>query len=759
MASRVRRVPVFSAIITAAAARAYAASSIGDVFVLSFENHNWTQPDGNISNPNDNEQIYGNPAAPFINSLVNGNGTITINGIPENVSAQTAFTSTYYNATVNESNVQDIHPSLPNYIWTQAGTNFGVNNDDPPYTSSGAPDDVQTSNQNFAGLLQSAGISWKEYAEDTDINTTTGAVLPQSQWTVPLNDSSGNYSGTNPYNGTNQYYYMVHHDPFAYFTDTNGNGNTTASNPEVSHYAPLQQLQTDLANNTVARYNWITPDAYNNMHTELPNGFTYNGTTYTGDAANIAQGDNFLSKIIPEIMSSSAYQNNGAIVIWFDESEPDSTSNNPDSLDYTLPCIVISPLAHPNVNGSPYDSTIAEYTHSSDLLTMQEIFGVAGNTSTGALGDAANATSLADLFQPGVIPNSILGSSSLTWANASGNQLWDNGASSNWTSGNTTTVFSAGDSVTFNDSNNGNYTVSLSTTVNAASISVNNSAGNYSIAGTGQIIDTGSFTKCGSGALTLGTALTAANLTISAGTFKLAANTTNITLNSLSIPGGTLDVNNNHLLLTYTSSDPIASIAAYIKSGYNNGHWNGPGIISSAAATNRDYGLGWADGKDGVVSGLSSGQIEIKYTLLGDANLDGVVNGTDFSILAANFGKGLTNWDQGNFLYGPSINGSDFSALAANFGQGNSGADATVSPADIAALDAFAAANGLPLPAIVDVPEPASFGLITIGSIAVLSCRRRRTSDPQFPAFQHHPGCLTNPSASFTSIPFCAIAR
>jgi len=726
MASKVRKLPVFSALIAAAASRAYAASSIGDVFVISFENHNWTQPDGNVSNPNDNEQIYGNPAAPFINGLVNGTATATINGVQSSLSAQTAFTSTYYNATVNESNVQDVHPSLPNYIWTQSGQDFGVNTDDSPYTSSGAPDNVQTTNQNFAGLLQSAGTSWKEYAEDTDINTTTGAALPQNQWTVPLNDSSGTFSGTNPYNGTNQYYYMVHHDPFAYFTDTNGNGNTTTSNPEVSHYAPLQQLQTDLANNTAARYNWITPDAYNNMHTELPNGFTYNSTTYTGDAANIAQGDNFLSMIVPEIMSSAAYQNNGAIVIWFDESEPDSTSNNPDSLDYTLPCIVISPLAHGNVNGAPYDSTVAEYTHSSDLLTMQEIFGVAGNTSTGALGDAANATSLADLFQPGVIPNSILASPSLTWTNASGNQAWDNGASSNWTTGNTTTVFSPGDSVTFNDSNNGNYTASLTTTVNPASISVNNSAGNYSITGSGQIIDTGAFTKSGAGTLTLGTALTAASLTISQGTLKLATNTPNITLNCLSIPGGTLDLNNNQLLLTYTSSDPIASIAAYINSGFNNGHWNGPGIISSAAATNPAYGLGWADGKDGVVAGLSSGQIEIKFTLLGDANLDGVVNGTDFSILAANFGKGLTNWDQGNFLYGTSINGSDFSALAANFGQGDSGADVTGSPADIAALDSFAIANNLPIPTIAAVPEPASAAVLLVAASGIFLPRRRR---------------------------------
>jgi hypothetical protein len=41
-----------------------------------------------------------------------------------------------------------------------------------------------------------------------------------------------------------------------------------------------------------------------------------NGTHYTGDQAAIAQGDNFLSIVVPMIMNSAAYKNNGAIVIW-----------------------------------------------------------------------------------------------------------------------------------------------------------------------------------------------------------------------------------------------------------------------------------------------------------------------------------------------------------------------------------------------------------------------------------------------------------
>jgi autotransporter-associated beta strand protein len=268
-----------------------------------------------------------------------------------------------------------------------------------------------------------------------------------------------------------------------------------------------------------------------------------------------------------------------------------------------------------------------------------------------------------------------------------------------------------------------------------------------SISGSGGLVKngTGTQTLSGSNSYSGGTTVNAGKLLIAAngalpdgalaitgGTAQLGHNTGLASLTSLSVSGGIFDITNNHVMLTYGASDPVGSIYAYLKSGFNNGGWNGAtGIISSAAQTKTNgltYSVGWADGADGThnVAGLVSGEIELKYTLVGDANLDGSVNGTDFSILAANFGLGVTNWDQGNFLYTSSVNGSDFSALAANFGQGDSGADTSVSPADIAALDAFAAANNLPVPSIAAVPEPATTGILLMAATGLIARRRRR---------------------------------
>ena len=382
------------AIIVASSAHA---ASIGDVFYIALENHDFIQPSGT-----EFHQIYGNPAAPFINSLVTP-------GNPN--AAQTSFALNYHDV------YPGLYPAEPNYIWLEAGIAGTANPppkrpDNDPYSNSG----YIVNAPNLSGLLQQkyGPSGWRSYQEDTDLLNTAGQnfnsaagvmtsnVASPSQYEVPLTSFRGTSPDyVNPYNGSHQFYFVPWHDGQLYFADTNGGDNRTASNPEAQYYAPMQQLASDLANNTVARFNFITPDEYNDMHTPLPVDFTYNGVTYQPGSNSVAAqekialGDNFLSIVVPEIMASQAYKNNGLIVIWNEETQAFQVGTTEG---YYGTEIIISPLA----KGNAYSSHIY-YTHSSDLRTLQEIFGLGPSY----LGGAAHAYDLRDLFQPGVIPPSL----------------------------------------------------------------------------------------------------------------------------------------------------------------------------------------------------------------------------------------------------------------------------------------------------------------------------------------------------------------
>jgi phosphatidylinositol-3-phosphatase len=189
-------------------------------------------------------------------------------------------------------------------------------------------------------LLTNAGISWKAYQED--IGGTN----------CPL---------------TSQALYAPKHNPFVYFDDvTNTNDPMSASC--IAHVRPYSELATDLANNTVARYNFITPNLCNDMHDSCA---PLNNPTQ--------QGDTWLSTEVPTILASQAYTDLGALLITWDEGLGG---------DGPIGMIVLSPHG----KGGGYSNSL-HYTHSSTLRTVQEIFGV-----NPLLGDAANATDLSDLF-------------------------------------------------------------------------------------------------------------------------------------------------------------------------------------------------------------------------------------------------------------------------------------------------------------------------------------------------------------------------
>jgi T5SS/PEP-CTERM-associated repeat protein len=145
--------------------------------------------------------------------------------------------------------------------------------------------------------------------------------------------------------------------------------------------------------------------------------------------------------------------------------------------------------------------------------------------------------------------------------------------------------------------------------------------------------------------------------------------------------GSKLDLADDDMIVDYSISSPLATIQSLIQSGYNGGAWTGNGITSSSAAaassSMHKTALGYADAAALYTSfpAAFSGQsidntaVLIRYTLSGDANLDGAVDTLDFNALAANFSKPVSMWSSGNFNYDAAVDSTDFNLLASNFGQ------------------------------------------------------------------------------------------
>jgi len=164
--------------------------------------------------------------------------------------------------------------------------------------------------------------------------------------------------------------------------------------------------------------------------------------------------------------------------------------------------------------------------------------------------------------------------------------------------------------------------------------------------------------------------------------------------------GGKLDLTNNSLQISYAAGNsPVSTIRAYLTSGYDSGKWDGSGIASSTAAS-ANATIGYADSADGVVQGQPTNTVLVKYTIPGDANLDGTVNFTDLVILAQHYGKSGMNWDQGDFDYDGTVAFADLASLAQHYGQ-------TLAPAVAA----------------VSVPEPSTAPVV---ALCLAFIRRRR---------------------------------
>jgi hypothetical protein len=140
---------------------------------------------------------------------------------------------------------------------------------------------------------------------------------------------------------------------------------------------------------------------------------------------------------------------------------------------------------------------------------------------------------------------------------------------------------------------------------------------------------------------------------------------------------GKLDLTNNDLILKSGGAAGLTNVTGLLNSGFNlanHGYWNGPGLTSSAAAGDPMLLKALGAILNKTVAGLpvfstfdgqsvSTTDVLVKYTYYGDANLDGKVDGTDYSLIDTGFNGKLTGWRNGDFNYDGGVDGSDYSLI------------------------------------------------------------------------------------------------
>lgn len=275
------------------------------VFVTVIENadYNW---------------VVGNPAMPYLNSLISQYGL-----------------ATQYFA--------DTHPSIGNYYVLTTGQ--VVSNDDS-FTGI-------VSTDNLVRELNAKGKSWKSYAED----------LPEVGWL-----------------GGNAWPYSQYHNPFASFSDV------VNDSAQLQNLVPMAQFWLDLQNNQLPNYSYLLPNAIDDAHS-CPDVST---TSCTEDQ-KLANADQWLQANIGPLIASPIFQQDGILLITFDEAGSDNTNGGGQVVT-----LIISPMAK-----SGYQSTTL-YQHESGLRLTCDILQI---TCPGA---AANAPRMDEFFLGDVTPPMIV---------------------------------------------------------------------------------------------------------------------------------------------------------------------------------------------------------------------------------------------------------------------------------------------------------------------------------------------------------------
>ena len=191
--------------------------------------------------------------------------------------AQGALVTNYYANT---------HPSIDNYFTIITGKGEANNNDN----FSGVIGD-----DNAARELTAVGKTWKVYAEGIPAAGYLGSSYPATA-TI----GTGNY--------------LQNHNPFSYLSDV-------VDNPQqASNIVPMTQFASDLNSGTLPNYAFLVPNSLNDGH-DCP------VTTCTTAAPRVADADAWVKNNIDPLLKSAAFQQNGLLIIVYDEAELSDTSN------------------------------------------------------------------------------------------------------------------------------------------------------------------------------------------------------------------------------------------------------------------------------------------------------------------------------------------------------------------------------------------------------------------------------------------------
>jgi hypothetical protein len=185
------------------------------------------------------------------------------------------------------------------------------------------------------------------------------------------------------------------------------------------------------------------------------------------------------------------------------------------------------------------------------------------------------------------------------------------------------------------------------------SLVVNSGSVSIAAPGAGQGIVTRNFSK-----LNISSAATALFATAAAHADRQVVETASLSAI------GQLDLGGNDMII---HNGNLGSITSLLATGYAGGSWNGTGIASAVAHGDSTHltALGSTQSTGNSFDGMntSNSDVLIKYTYYGDTNLDGKIDGIDYSRIDGGFFTAATGWANGDFNYDNHVDGSDYTLI------------------------------------------------------------------------------------------------